>query len=221
MKAWSLVAAAFLAAACCVGLALAGEIRGQLSVPVTSSRPPRPHAYPGRANSLPLPAQVQTGAVWDAVVYVDRVPPTAVVPSGGARPRLEQKAQSFVPRVLAVVAGTVVDFPNLDAVFHNVFSVSPAKRFDLGKYSRGQSRSVTFSKTGLVKVYCDIHSDMAAFIYVLPHAFFAQPDDAGFFALPDLPAGHYRLRVWHPDFGDIERQVEVPDSTAVSVDLTY
>jgi plastocyanin len=220
MKAWSLMAAVCVAA-CGTGVAKAGEIRGLLSVPAVAPSSPRPHAYPGRANSLPMPAQVQRGAVWDAVVFVDRVPGGAKAPARGTRPRLEQKNQSFVPRVLAIAAGTTVDFPNYDLVFHNVFSVSPAKRFDLGKYPRGQSRSVTFPKAGLVKVYCDIHSDMAAFVYVLPHGFFAQPDDAGFFALPELPAGHYRLRAWHPDLGEIARDVEVPGTATVSVDLSY
>jgi hypothetical protein len=221
MIAWRTACVAASLAVASVASALAGEIRGQLTVPVTAPRAPRAHAYPGRANSLPMPSQVVTGAVWDAVVYVDRVPPSAVAPPTGPPPRLEQKNQAFVPRVLALAAGTTVDFPNLDAVFHNVFSVSPPKRFDLGKYPKGHSRSVTFSQPGLVKVYCDIHSDMAAFLYVLPHAFFAQPDDAGFFAIPPLPAGHYRLRVWHPDLGEIERTVEVPAEATVSVELSY
>src|SRR5262249_52786370 len=139
----------------------------------------------------------------------------------GPRPELEQRDQSFVPRVLAIQVGTTVDFPNRDAIFHNVFSVSPAKRFDLGKYPRGHSRSVRFDKPGRINVYSAIPSNMAAFILVLPHLFFPRPQPSGSFALPTVPAGSYRVHVWHPDFGDIDRDVEVPAVGNVDVELSY
>jgi hypothetical protein len=112
--------------------------------------------------------------------------------------------------VLAIQVGTTVDFPNRDPIYHNVFSVSPAKRFDLGKYAQGHSRRVRFDKAGVINVYCDIHSDMAAWVYVVPHHVFAQANAAGRFTLPELPAGTYTLKAWHPDRGEQTVTVDVP-----------
>jgi len=120
-----------------------------------------------------------------------------------------------------VRVGTKVEFPNQDRMYHNVFSVSPVKRFDLGKYSRGHSKAVTFDRPGVVNVFCDIHSDMAAFVYVLPHHVFAQPAANGEFSLPDLPPGTYSLKVWHPDFGERIREIKVPEGRDLAVELEY
>ncbi len=135
----------------------------------------------------------------------------AVPPPVGTHPTLEQKRQQFVPRVIVLQAGMTVDFPNRDPVYHNVFSVSPARRFDLGKYREGQSRSVRFDKPGVVRVFCDIHSDMAAFIVVIGHQLYARADAAGRFTLPAVPGGEYTLKVWHPSRGESDLSVHVPD----------
>lgn len=162
------------------------------------------------------------GLVTDAVVYLESVPAEveATLPHDGPRPQLAQSHQAFAPRVLPVAVGTTVDFPNRDPIYHNVFSVSPIKRFDLGKYRQGHSKSVTFNRTGLVDVFCDIHADMQGFVMVLPHHAFTQPDASGAFELPSVPAGHYTLHVWHPDFGDRARPIDVPAGDT-RVDLRY
>src|SRR5262249_17366538 len=165
-----------------------------------------------------------TGVPSDAVVSIERIPAaieSTLTRDPGAVPQMAQKDQAFVPRVLAVAAGAAVDFPNLDPIFHNVFSVSPVKRFDLGKYPRGHSRRLVFGKVGLAQVYCDIHANMAGFILVLPNHAFARPDNSGAFALPELPAGTYALTVWHPDLPELHRSVEVPESGEVRVDFSY
>lgn len=182
--------------------------------------------YPGRANSLPEATPVGRGAVADAVIYIDGSVPAmedslSHSNSVSGPPRLAQKGQAFQPRVLAIRAGTTVDFPNLDPIYHNVFSVSPTKRFDLGKYGKGRSKRITFDKPGRVNVYCDIHSDMEGFVIVLPHAWFAQPDSNGAFALPPLPAGKYRLKAWHPDFGEREISVDLAANEGRTVDIEY
>ena len=179
------------------------------------------NAYPGRASSLPNMRMMAHGVVSDAVVWLERVPASADTVFPGPRPKLAQKDQCFQPRVLPVAAGTAVDFPNLDPIFHNVFSASPIKRFDLGKYPRGQSKRVIFDKPGLVNVYCDIHSDMEAFVLVLTTHVFTQPDGNGAFALPPVPAGDYTLHVWHPDRPELKREVQVPASGELALDLDW
>jgi plastocyanin len=201
-------------------LASAGVIRGTLEVP-TMAAEAKLHPYPGRANSMPMASKAR-GVVTDAVIYLEKLPASAAdLPAKGPEPELGQKDQAFVPRVLAIERGTTVSFPNHDPIFHNVFSVSPNKRFDLGKYPRGQTRHVRFDKPGLVNVYCDIHSDMAAYILVLPNHAFTQPAADGSFALPDLPAGSYSIKVWHPDFGELHRDVEIPGHGDVTADFRY
>ena len=158
------------------------------------------------------PAPVR-GSVADAVVYVEELDHRGE--SRLAAPRasavLELRGQALRPRILVVTAGTSVEFPNRDSLFHNVFSVSPAKPFDLGRYGRGKSNRLTFDKPGLVNVYCKLHPDMAAYILVVPNRAFARPDSSGRFELPTLPTGRYAVNVWHPDFPSIRREVTVTD----------
>jgi len=167
---------------------------------------------------------VEHGLPGDAVVSIARVPAaaeSALARLPGAVPQLAQKDQSFVPRVVAVAAGGAVDFPNEDPIYHNVFSLSSVRRFDLGKYPKGGSKRVTFPRTGLVNVYCDIHSNMEAFVLVLPNHAFARPTATGAFALPALPAGMYELHVWHPDFGETSTSVQVPADGDATVEAGW
>jgi len=200
-----------------------GVLKGRIAAAPMRASSPAPNPYGGHANALPVAASPEPGLVSDAVVYFERIPAAAesVLARQVTHPSLAQKDQCFLPRVLPITQGTVVDFPNMDPIYHNVFSVSPAKRFDLGKYPRGQSRQLTFPKTGVVNVYCDIHSNMAATILVLPHHAFTQPDGEGRFALPDVPGGRYVLKVWHPDRPPLTRDVEVPDQGDTTVILEY
>ena len=200
----------------------AGTITGTLRVPTVSAGVSA-NPYPGRASALPGRHDVPHGAVTDAVIYVDKLSARAeslVVddPSGRV---LAQKNQAFSERVLSCVVGTTVDFPNQDPIFHNVFSVSPTRRFDLGKYPRGHSKQVTFKKPGLVQVFCDIHPSMACFILVLPNRAFTRPNEDGSFTMPKLPAGTYTVKVWHPDFGEQTHTVKVPASGEVALDVEF
>jgi plastocyanin len=204
-----------LTAVLCLALApVAGAavLRGTLAVPAA---PPAAHAmnaYPGHADALASHRMSPRGAVNDAVLWLERIPApaeSALALTPQPRPKLAQKDQCFMPRVVSVAAGGAVDFPNQDPIYHNVFSVSTIRRFDLGKYPKGQSRSVTFPKAGVVNVYCDIHSDMAAFVIVTPNHAYVQPSADGAWSLPDLPPGRYTLHAWHPDFGEIDREVEL------------
>jgi hypothetical protein len=102
-----------------------------------------------------------------------------------------------VPHVLAITVGTTVDFPNNDQTFHNVFSLSKTRPFDLGRYASGQSKSVRFDQPGIVRVFCDIHSHMSAFILIFAHRFFAVTDEEGRYRIDDVPPGTYTAVAWN------------------------
>ncbi len=122
---------------------------------------------------------------------------------------MDQRDMKFIPRVLPVTIGTSVDFPNNDKTFHNVFSTSEAKKFDLGLYPPGKSRSVVFDKSGVVKILCNVHPNMEAFIVVKSHPYFSSVDNAGNYRINFVPLGRYRLQVWHPEFGTSEASIEL------------
>lgn len=110
---------------------------------------------------------------------------------------VEQRNQAFVPHVLAVAVGTTVDFPNHDPVLHNVFSASPAKKFDVGMYDRGESRSVTFDTPGVVRIGCNVHPQMEAFVVVHTSPYVAVSDATGTYTIEGIRPGSYQVRVWH------------------------
>lgn len=204
--------------------AWAGTVHGTLRVPPGSQTvTPVVQAYAGQAASLPDPQPIVHGLVTDAVLWIEGLPAAAEssMAAPKVRPQMAQKGQNFVPRVVAVTAGQAVDFPNFDPIFHNAFSVSPIKRFDLGKYPRGQSRKVIFSKSGVVQVFCDIHANMAGFVRVVPSRAVAMPDGYGEFAIEGVPPGTYTLRVWHPDFPQMERKIQVPEGGDLEVQLDF
>jgi len=105
--------------------------------------------------------------------------------------------KTYAPHVLAVPLGSTVTFPNNDPFNHNVFSVSDSESFDLGLYGRGEAKSRTFSHAGLVRVFCNVHPRMVAYVHVIATRFYTQPGGDGSFALAGVPPGRYRLHVWH------------------------
>jgi plastocyanin len=140
------------------------------------------------------------------VVYVTgfEEPPPAVVPE------LRQKGRQFQPALLAITAGQSVAFPNGDPFFHNVFSLSPARRFDLGQFKLGESKEKQFPRPGVVEVYCNIHPEMAATILVLPNRRFATTAADGSFAIAGVPEGTWAIYAF-------ERQAEKPARGEVRV----
>jgi hypothetical protein len=132
-----------------------------------------------------------------------------------------QADHQFLPRVLPVAIGTMVRFENRDRVYHNAFSISPARIFDIGKYAPHQSREVKFDTPGVVQLYSDIDPSMAGFVFVTPTPFFTQPDAMGVFRLANLPRGTYTLKVWHPTLGRLTRQVQLPPQGDADVTLRF
>jgi plastocyanin len=144
-------------------------------------------------------------------VYLEEAPRGAFEEPVRARATMDQRNEAFVPFVLPVLAGTTVDFPNSDRTYHNVFSFSKTKRFDLGRYARGGSKAVRFDRPGVVRVFCDIHSHMNAFILVFAHRFFAVTGPDGEYRIDGLPPGVYTVAVWHPVLAGETRTVRVPE----------
>ena len=146
-----------------------------------------------------------------SVVYLEAGPRGAFDGGEERHARMDQRDETFVPRLLAITTGTTVDFPNNDRTFHNVFSLSKTKRFDLGRYAAGRSKAVRFDRPGIVRVFCDIHSHMNAFILVFGHQHFALTVPAtGGYRLPDLPPGSYVVAIWHESLGADPQPVTVP-----------
>jgi plastocyanin len=147
-----------------------------------------------------------------SVVYLETAPRGAFEDAERPRATLDQRNQTFVPYVLAVIAGTTVDFPNNDRTYHNVFSFSKTRRFDLGRYGRGQSKSLRFDEPGVVRVFCEIHSHMSAFVLVFAHRYFAVTDAEGRYHIDDVPPGTYMVAAWTDGEARQSRAVRVPEA---------
>ncbi len=169
-----------------------GAIHGRVDVP----EPLRPVARRPSVGELGTPPARALPDRRRSVVYLETAPAAALErqPRHGA---IDQRSETFVPHVLAVTAGTVVDFPNSDATYHNVFSLSRATSFDLGRYAQGRSKSVRFDRPGIVRVFCDIHSHMSAFVLVFNHNYYAVTAPDGTYRINDVPAGSYTVAVWN------------------------
>ncbi len=202
--------------------ALAGDLKGTVRI-VSEAAPPMQSSldpYAGTLNSAGVTRETgpRRTRVRDVVVYLKGVGAHDATAHAG-KPRLAQINQSFEPHVLGVPVGTTVEFPNMDPVYHNVFSYSKTKRFDLGYYGKGKSKRVTFDKPGVVQVFCDIHSNMSAYVLVVDTPLVTQPDDDGSYAFADVPNGAYTMTVWHPDVGQRSMPVTVTDGV-VKVDVS-
>jgi plastocyanin len=156
-------------------------------------------------------------------------PPVAVIYLEGAFSRpaslpmkeISQKDLTFIPAILPIQVGTTVEFPNLDDTYHNIFSYSPAKRFDLGRYRREERPvpTVMFDKPGLVTLRCDIHEHMRGLILVLNTPHFVMSDSAGHFHLDGLPAGHYTLKAWVDSRTTREKLIDLKNGQTLHVDF--
>ena len=192
--------------------ALAGVIEGSVTLTPAdlaihdASHHSNPYVGQLSAANKIAAAAAAVDTVYGVAWVADLPAETLVLPPA----RMDQLGQKFVPRVLAIVAGQEVEFHNSDNVFHNIFSYSPPKKFDLGRYPKGKSRSVKFVKAGAVQVYCDIHSDMRGDIIVAPTRRFALIGPGGAFRIQDVPPGNHTVKVWLGS-GTRESSVQVPE----------
>jgi plastocyanin len=159
------------------------------------------------------PSQSGNAVVW---LSPDKTP---APPAKLAHSRLTQKNKSFDPHVLVIPVGSVVEFPNRDPFFHNVFSLFEGKRFDLGLYEAGSTREITFSKPGISFIFCNIHAEMSAVIIALDTPYYGVSNQHGDVVIPDVPVGHYTLKVWYEDalpetLNAMSREITVSESTS-------
>jgi plastocyanin len=192
-----------------------GSIRGRVDLrAIAAAAPPRAIvADPGNGERRDTPPRPQ------AVLYLDAAPRGAFEQPEPGRATMNQRNETFVPHVLAITTGTTVDFPNSDRIYHNVFSLSKTTRFDLGRYAAGRSKSVRFDRAGIVRVFCDIHSHMNAFILVFSHPFFAITDDEGRYRIEGVPAGTYTVSAWSERTSIDSRSVTVTDGAVTQLDF--
>lgn len=193
---------------------------------------------------LYLPGQVIAGNIKGALkvkglrtpenilVYLSKAPP-ATEDLSKAKFVMDQRNLEFVPQVLPILVGATVDFPNNDKVDHNVFSMSRTKKFNLGSYTAGESKSVVFDKPGIVELRCDVHAEMAAYILVMKNPYFAVTDKQGQFEIPDsshleqtgltgvkdLAPGKYFIKSWHQKLKSRKQAVVVPENGDVTIQL--
>jgi plastocyanin len=154
-----------------------------------------------------------------SVVYLNQVPIGAFDELPTPRVRMDQRNEQFVPRLLAITVGTTVDFPNSDTKFHNVFSFSKAHPFDLGRYPPGKVDSERFDRPGLVRVFCDIHSHMSAFIWVFSHPYFSVTDSDDRYSILRVPPGTYTLMLWSELGEAAPHRVTVAEGSSTEVDF--
>ena len=145
------------------------------------------------------------GPARESVVYLEGEKKAAPL----AKVVVDQRGKKFIPHVTAVTVGTTVEFPNNDAIFHNVFAYFDAKKFDLGMYPRGTSKAIKFDKTGYVSLLCNVHSEMSAYIVIVDTPYFCVTDREGVFRIKGVPPGTYTLNVWHESGAKLTEKVQI------------
>jgi plastocyanin len=195
--------------------AVPGSIEGQIVLP------PRPVLRTAERYADGSPGADRPVQAVPTVVYIkDEAGDMSPAPAG-ERPRLAQQDTTFVPAALVITVGTTVDFPNRDPFFHNVFSYSKTKRFDLGRYPRGESKEVRFDSPGIVKVYCEVHKSMRSLVAVVASPFHAVADSLGRFAIRDVPPGRHELIAVDSDRGSRSVMVNVLSGETAKVTVPF
>ncbi len=192
-----------------------GAIRGRVELRnVVAPAERRPNV-----SELGSAASRDTGDRRRSVVYLEAAPRRAFDQTDPPRAVMDQRNETFVPHLLAITTGTTVDFPNSDRIYHNVFSLSKTRTFDLGRYAVGRSRSIRFDRPGIVRVFCDIHSHMSAFILVFNHPFFVITDTDGRYRIDNVPSGNYSVIAWNEGVASDPKPVAVADGATAELEF--
>ena len=218
-----IIAVAACAAACA---AHAGNITGVVSAKGKEVAASEDGGGNYDSHALKFAVKLDYAALKDFVVFIEG--PVAGATNVAAktekvettRSKVTQDKAQFDPHVLPIQVGTTVEWPNNDRIYHNVFSYSDARQFDLGLYKSGDSKSVTFDKPGRVDVFCSIHSTMNCIVLVLENPYFAKADGKGRYTIPNVPPGKYKLKAWHERLPMQEQEITVPAEGDVKADFT-
>jgi plastocyanin len=155
-----------------------------------------------------------------AIVYLEGTFPANAKPQSGDIAQMGQKNMLFAPDLIAVHTGGAVEFPNLDETYHNVFSYSKAKRFDLGRYRKDEKPGrVVFDKPGVVTVHCEIHDRMRGTVLVLETPYFQKTDSAGHYRLDHLPSGHFTVKAWINEANVREHAIDLKSGARLQLDF--
>jgi plastocyanin len=154
--------------------------------------------------------------VGQAVIWLDNGRATGVTP---VQAQITTADKQFSPHVLVVPLGSTVTFPNHDPFNHNVFSLSEEHPFDLGLYSRGETRAVKFDRAGIIRIFCNVHAQMSAVVVVRDNPWYAQPSNDGSFSLKGVPPGKYAMHAWHERSEQVSHDLEVPAGGIDSLEL--
>jgi plastocyanin len=192
-----------------------GRITGVVHLVALAGTPLRSGAYPSRRVNPKTP---EAAEIANVVVFVKDAPAAQELTETHAS--ISQRDESFVPRVIAIPRGSSVEFPNFDPYFHNVFSLSRALTFDLGRFRKGEKRERVFPHAGVVKVYCHIHSEMAATIMVFDHRLYSTPTSEGSFTIDAVPPGTYQLSAWHERIGETTKPIKVVAGEDASIEFS-
>lgn len=202
--------------------AFGADLYGKVLRPPASTNPERAISrYRGRDNMVSVEKIedcVCNPGLFSVIYLTGENLPPAEIPD--SIPVMAQKDKMFAPSVLAVTVGSTVEFPNLDPFFHNVFSYSKVKQFDLGRYPAGGSETVTFDKPGIVKIFCEIHYSMRAYVHVLESPYIATSDENGNFTIKNVEPGNYTLNVWQENLSHLTKTITITnDSTYLQIGL--
>lgn len=196
----------------------AGTVEGTVRLTAaTAPEPPMLGPYSRRRYRPPSRSPSAAPSPEDVVVFV--VVDDAVPAPADTAARIVQRNRTIVPHVTAIQVGTTVSFPNLDDVYHNLFSLSGPHPFNLGRYPPGEARTQVFRQPGVIRMFCDIHSEMTGVIRVVDSPHFTRPDGEGAFRIAGVPAGTHRVVAWHETAGADTVEVEVPGGGVAHVEL--
>ncbi len=174
------------------------------------------------SGTKPAQSKTQHDSIPATVVWLTAVPGSSVelpsLPVASTNPRLLQKNKSFEPHLLVVPAGSMVEFPNHDPFFHNVFSLFEGKRFDLGLYEAGTSRMVRFDRPGISYIFCNIHPQMSAVVITVGTPLYSIATKDGQVSIPNVPFGRYMLHIWSEGMGPenekpVTREITIAENT--------
>ncbi|HUQ86987.1 MAG TPA: carboxypeptidase regulatory-like domain-containing protein [Vicinamibacterales bacterium] len=210
------IAVAIVGVMLCVAAAgqTGGRVTGNVKLTLANSVPSTASAYERRAVGPRPKAQPEIKSV---VIFFSDLPAMKAAPMQAS---IAQKDEQFVPHLVAVTTGSTVAFPNEDPFFHNVFSLSRGAGFNLGRYPSGSSRSKPFTRPGIVKVFCEIHSHMSAVIRVFDHGWFTVPNDDGTFVIDNVPPGDHTIVAWHERIGERRDRVTIRGGAATTINFT-